>query len=148
MAQGLVRKLIVCFFQEGEHVDQAPIERVVFELQVGGGSDDCADDRQQSGRKSGEDNALDPIRLQVCTSGAFCFQSEVSYRVLHVLRFDTVPSRLSGVSIWCCSVMELLGDITNVKYSRSRVYLVLFTPQGLHTAYSTDSSAAQENDEG
>lgn len=68
MAQGLVRKLFVCFFQEGEHVDQAPVERVVFEVQIDGGSDGCAHGRGETGRKWGEDNALDPTRLQVCTS--------------------------------------------------------------------------------
>lgn len=39
MEHGVVRKVLVCFFKEAEHVDQAPVERVAFALRVdeGGG---------------------------------------------------------------------------------------------------------------
>eukprot|EP00752_Nemacystus_decipiens_P003786 g3486.t1 len=48
MEHGVVRKVLVCFFREAEHVDQAPVEKVAFAVRVdedGGGP-------------------VDPIRLQ------------------------------------------------------------------------------------
>lgn len=47
MERGVVRKVLVCFFQEAEHVDQAPVEKVAFDIRVDDGG------------------SVDPICLQV-----------------------------------------------------------------------------------
>lgn len=57
MEHGVVRKVLVCFFKEAEHVDQAPVERVAFAVRVDGDSG----------------GSVDPIRLQVCVNLAALF---------------------------------------------------------------------------
>lgn len=43
MEQGVVRRVLVCFFLEEEHVDQAPVERVSFDVRVDDDGDDSVD---------------------------------------------------------------------------------------------------------
>ncbi|CBJ29113.1 HORMA domain protein [Ectocarpus siliculosus] len=43
MEQGVVRRVLVCFFLEEEHVDQAPVERVAFDVRVEDDGDDSVD---------------------------------------------------------------------------------------------------------
>lgn len=57
MEHGVVRKVLVCFFKEAEHVDQAPVERVAFAFRV---------DEDEGGGGS-----VDPLRLQVCAASLF-----------------------------------------------------------------------------
>ncbi len=80
----MIRKVFVCFFQEPEHVEQAPIERVAFDVRA-------HDDDEVS---------LEPLRLQVCTRPAvsvipFWFLSSV----LELLRQDSRPSLASPFSL-------------------------------------------------
>ncbi|CAM9202921.1 unnamed protein product [Hapterophycus canaliculatus] len=37
MERGVVRKVLVCFFQEAEHVDQVPVEKFAFDIRVDDG---------------------------------------------------------------------------------------------------------------
>lgn len=84
MEHGVVRKVLVCFFKEAEHVDQAPVERVAFAVRV---------DQDEDGG-----GPVDPIRLQVCVglscvsrvcsflSTCFCLLTSTHEGILVVLR--------------------------------------------------------------
>lgn len=61
MEHGVVRKVLVCFFKEAEHVDQAPVERVAFAVRVDGDAG----------------GSVDSIRLQVCVELAVLVVSRV-----------------------------------------------------------------------
>lgn len=67
MERGVVRKVLVCFFQEPELGERAPTERVAFDVRV---HDD-------------EEASLEPLRLQVCTRGR-----AVSVNLLSISEFS------------------------------------------------------------
>lgn len=65
MEHGVVRRVLVCFFLEEEHVDQAPVERVAFDVRV----DDDVDESVDS-------TSLQVCLLSTCTcfiASCFCF---------------------------------------------------------------------------
>lgn len=53
MAHGVVRKVFVCFVQEGGHSDQAPVERVAIEFRI---------DRDRDRRDGSVDHAMLQVR--------------------------------------------------------------------------------------
>ncbi|CAM9301904.1 unnamed protein product [Ectocarpus sp. 8 AP-2014] len=66
MEQGVVRRVLVCFFLEEEHVDQAPVERVAFDVRV----DDDGDDSVDSTSLQDVEDQLRSALLQIQKSSA------------------------------------------------------------------------------
>lgn len=71
MTDGIVRKVFVCFFNEGGHAGRTPVERVAVDIQIDGENDirdgrtDQASDEGDTRRRRDEDRSLDPTSLQV-----------------------------------------------------------------------------------
>ncbi|CAM9221434.1 unnamed protein product [Laminaria digitata] len=67
MVDGVVRKVYVCFFDEGGHADRTPVERIAIDITIDRESDGRADegsDEGRTGRRRDEDRSLDQTTLQ------------------------------------------------------------------------------------
>lgn len=68
IADGVVRKVCVCFFAEGGRADRTPVERIAVDIQIDGENDGRTDQGSDEGdtrRRRDEDRSLDQTSLQV-----------------------------------------------------------------------------------
>lgn len=74
MTDGVVRKVYVCFFNEGGRADRTPVERFAVDIQIDGESDGRSDEGGDEGgtrRRRDEDRPLDQTSLQVRAAASF-----------------------------------------------------------------------------
>lgn len=75
MTDGVVRKMFVCFFDEGRHAHRTPVERVAIDIKMdqAPARDGRRDqDQDQRGRLRDEDRFLDQTSLQVSRYRSHC----------------------------------------------------------------------------
>lgn len=65
MAQRIVRKITVCFFQEGEHTNQNPVEKVTLDLRIDREKQGSTQLSGEGGKQGGQDDFVRPRNLQV-----------------------------------------------------------------------------------
>ncbi|CAN0023381.1 unnamed protein product [Scytosiphon promiscuus] len=96
MERGVVRRMLVCFFQEAEHVDQAPVEKVAFDIGVddGGSVDPICLQARSTFRFSAEiEDQLRSALLQIQKSSAHLPTRQNCTFAIHVQAHEEEESR-------------------------------------------------------